>query len=126
MDSTSLQKDNILEHVGGTYINSLSNILHGIETDYEVDTIGSSQYYSLEKLPPDIKDDSSNLLIVSLNAQSILAKFNSIDIMLNILNGQNISPDLILIQESWLLNDDHKHIIHIDGYNCTIPGMEVS
>ena len=37
MDSTTLKKEDILKNFGGTYINSLNNILQEIENDYEVD-----------------------------------------------------------------------------------------
>ena len=121
-----LKKDNILKNFGGENLNSLSNILQDIENDYEVDTIGSSQYYSPENLPPDIQNNPSHLITISLNAQSILAKFGNFEVMLNVLNDQNIWPDVILIQESWLKNDDFIHMVQIEGYTCINQGYKCS
>ena len=126
MDSTTLKKEDILKNFGGTYINSLNNILQEIENDYEVDTIGSSHYYSPDNLPSEIQDKSSQLLAISLNAQSILAKFGSFDVMLKILNEKDIVPDVILIQESWLKSDELVHLVQIEGYTCINQGYKCS
>ena len=74
MDSRSLEGNDILKNVGGSEQNSLKNILQENDADFEIDTIGSSLYYSLENLPTDIKDDGVNFLALCLNTQSIFAK----------------------------------------------------
>merc|ERR1712208_115381 len=62
-------------------------------------------------MPTDICENGTNLLTISLNAQSILAKFGNFEAMLHILNDQNIKPDVILVQESRLANDDRLSLI---------------
>ena len=126
MDSTPLPKENILQNFGGATLNSLNNLLQDIEDDHKIDTIGTSKYYSLENLPPEVQNNSSNLLALSLNAQSILSKFSSLEVMIQSLSEQNISPDIILIQESWLQNDDYLSIIQLEGYNCINQGYKCS
>ena len=78
------QIENILDNFGGTDINSLKDLLQDIENDFEIETIKASPYYTLENLPTDIRTNSSNLLVLSLNTQSILAKISSLNIMLSI------------------------------------------
>ena len=118
--------ENILQNVGGIDQNSLVNILQETETDFELDTIGSSPYYSLDNLPSDIRSNDTNLLTLSLNAQSILSKFGSLEIMMQVLRNQNIFPDAVLIQESWCRNDDYLHMIEIEGYTCLNQGFKCS
>ena len=125
MDNTPLT-ENILRNIGGNEINSLLNILQETENDFEIDTIGSSPYYSLDNLPPDIKSNDTNLLTLSLNAQSILSKFGSFEVMLRSLNERNIWPDVLLLQESWLKNNDFIHMIQIEGYTCINQGFKCS
>ena len=126
MDNRSLNKDMILENFGGTNTNSLNDILQNTEDDHELDTINSSQYYSVDSLPSDICNKTSNLLILSLNAQSILAKFSSFEVMINVLQNQGVIPDVILIQESWLENDNNLDLIQLDGYQCKSQGYRIS
>ena len=46
--------------------------------------------------------------------------------MLEIMNQQNIWPDVILIQESWLRDDDYLNMIQIEGYTCINQGYKCS
>ena len=126
MDNRSLSNKDILKHFGGIHANSLNNIFQDRECDYEIETIGPSHYYSPENLHEVLKETSSKLIVISLNAQSILAKFNSLEIMLDILNKQNIWPDVILIQESWLKNDDFLQLIQMEGYTCISQSYKCS
>ena len=46
--------------------------------------------------------------------------------MLHILDEQNIKPDVLLLQETWLQNDDRLSIIQLDGYTCINQGYKCS
>ena len=126
MDNNSLNKENILENFGGAYANSLNEVINNMQDEYEINTMNYSQYYSLENMPSILKDKTSNLVILSLNAQSIFAKFNSIDIMMKMLNEQGVIPDIILIQETWLENDENINLLQLEGYNCFNQGYKCS
>ena len=126
MDNKALKKDTVLKNVGGASTNSLSNILQDKENDYEMDTIVPSQYFTPGNLPLEVSENSSDLFVLSLNAQSIQAKFGSFSIMLEILNEQDVRPDVILIQETWFKNDDYLSNVQIEGYNCINQGYKVS
>ena len=54
-------------------------------------------------------------LCVSLNIQSIAAKFNEFQIFLNHMFSQRVFPDVIAIQETWSIH--HSGDFKIDGYN---------
>merc|ERR1711947_32625 len=101
MDRSHLKKEEILKNFGGANSNSLKNILQNVENDREIETVIPSQYYTLGNMPTQTCETQSNLLIISLNTQSILSKFGSIEIMIHKLNERNISPDVLLFQESW-------------------------
>ena len=42
------------------------------------------------------------------------------------LNEKEVNPDVILIQETWLENDDYLSNVQIEGYNCINQGYKVS
>ena len=126
MDKNSLSKNDILKNFGGIDENSLNNIFQNRDCDYELETIGCSQYNSPENLPETLKENTSKFIVLSLNVQSILAKFSSLDVMLDILNEQHIYPDILLLQESWMKNDDLLHLIQIEGYTCINQGYKCS
>ena len=90
MDNRSISKENLLQNFGGTKINSLTYVLPNSEDENEIDTINCSQYYSLDNLPNAISYKSANLLSLSLNAQSILSKSKSIEIMIHVMKTQNV------------------------------------
>ena len=46
--------------------------------------------------------------------------------MLHTLNEQNIKPDVLLLQETWLQNDDQLSMLQIDGYTCINKGYKCS
>ena len=78
MDNKTIAQK-LLENLGGSEQNSLLSILQETENDFEMDIIGTSPYYNVNELPSDIKDKDTNLLTLSLNVQSILAKFGSFE-----------------------------------------------
>jgi len=51
------------------------------------------------------------LTVLTLNAQSIKSKVNDLNCLL-----QETKPDLVIITESWLNNDDHSAALSIEGY----------
>ena len=56
----------------------------------EILIIQPSLYYSLSWLPDDLKSINNNLNILSLNAQSLNAKFDNLKIFIETLQEQNI------------------------------------
>ena len=83
-------------------------------TDYE-------QFpYSLpSNLPSNMINTNSPFGILSLNTESLSAKFSDLQILLEALSSQNIHFPLICIQESWISDETMLQLLHlhVDGYN---------
>ena len=63
----------------------------------EILIIQPSLYYSLSWLPDDLKSINNNLNILSLNAQSLNAKFDNLQILIETLQEQNIKQHAMSI-----------------------------
>ena len=99
----------LLKQFGGVRVNSLNHVLHNeVETrtsENELDTIRHSQYIDIENIKTNCEKNRSNFNVLSMNIQSLSAKFDDLVILLDKLNDDTQNIAAILIQESWL-NDD--------------------
>ena len=73
------------------------------DDDDEMDTMSYSPYFLPSRLPNNLINTKSSFGILSLNAGSLSAKFNSLQTLLELLSTQNIHFPVICIQESWIL-----------------------
>ena len=126
MDNGPLDKENILSNFGGADSNSLEKIINFLDSDYELDTIKHSPYYTIDKLPANLKTNDSNLVALSLNAQSLRSKFSSLQSMLIMLSDLEIQPDFLLIQETWIQDDVCPSYLELDGYNAIAQGYRTT
>ena len=122
MDNTPISKEDILKNFGGVEANSLEKIINSIDIENEIDTIKHSPYYTMDKLPTDIKMNDTNLVIISLNAQSLKSKFSSFEAMLHMLNDQGSQPDILLLQETWVKEDACPPYLNLAGYEAITQG----
>ena len=83
----------------------------------EIDTMCYSSYFLPSNLPNNLINHKSSFAILSLNAGSLSAKFNSLQILLESLSSQNIHFPVICIQESWISNESMLQLHQLDGYN---------
>ena len=88
--------------------------------------IRPSLYYSLSKMPNELKTDNRYPNILSLNAQSINANFDNLQIIIKALEEQDIKLHAICIQESWLNKDSNLDLFQLDGYRCFAQGKRCS
>lgn len=126
MDSLTLSSEEILRHFGGAEVNMLENIVDSFRDESEVNIISHSPYYSIEKLPDQIKTGKSKFSVLSLNAQSLQSKFPSLEALVTILREQNIRFDTICIQETWLEEQSDLSQIQLDDYICYSQGRHSS
>ena len=126
MDNDTLSSEAILNNFGGRGNNNLENVLTIDEDDDELRIIHHSPYYSPYKLPKELCDSDSRYSVLSMNAQSINAKFGGIGTFLTIFENQNVRFDVICIQESWLDDDADIGIFQLEGYNCISQGKHAS
>ena len=66
---------------------------------------------SLDQIP-------GQLNILSINAQSLIAKYDELLLLLNITQRQNIRFHVFCIQETWLSETSDYSLVAIDGYIC--------
>ena len=88
--------------------------------------IQPSLYYYLSRMPGDLKSANNNLNILSLNAQSLNAKFDNLHILIELLQEQNIKLHAICIQESWLDDNSNLDSLQLEGYHCFAQGKRCS
>ena len=89
--NTGLNKDNSLTHL----LDAISP-----DMDNEIDLVQSSKYYDDENFQVELNGINSRLCILSLNCQSINAKYEKLKLFLDDVNTRN-PISVICIQESW-------------------------
>ena len=110
---------NILSNFGGLEANSFLKVL-GIdnEENNEINITNPSSYYSLEQFVDYIHTLEDKFVVLSLNIQSINAKFDNFTILIDVINKQNSLIDAICLQETWLDEHDDISIFQIPNYYC--------
>ena len=106
----------VLDSFGGLDQNSLLNhLLVQADSADEIEPIPQSMYYNLDDFSIFLTESSTHdFTIVSLNSQSLRAKFDQIKIFMET-NNYNI--DALILQETWLGNNDDTSYLHINGYD---------
>ena len=126
MTYSKLAKE-ILEPFGGTKKHNLNSILK--LKSKSCDTTNSllpADYHDTDSFIRHIKSKKGTKFItLSINIESISSKFNKLTAFLETLSKENCFLDAILIQESWLSDEDCKanstiNLFSIPGYQ-TIP-----
>ena len=105
MANEILSTDNILEPYGGSINNDLINVMGNINEEEEINMTHMSPYYAIDSLPLKAKNGDRQFTLLSLNSQSIHAKFSSLEGVLHHLSGSGVCFDVICLQESWLNHD---------------------
>ena len=106
---------NLLKHFGGEHSNNLSNLLFHNEEENEWHTGTSSPYVNLRQFISYASSNREKLSILSLNCQSLNAKFDRIlSTLETVYKESHFYFKIICLQETW-----HKHPEDIDMF--TIP-----
>jgi exonuclease III len=109
----------ILANFNGDQNNShsLTSLSRLENVEYEPCLLSQSYYYSLDQLIKTKSKLANSFNILSLNAQSISAKFEEIKILLQTLSDNNIYFDALCFQETWLGKDADTSLLSLNGYN---------
>ena len=104
-------QENILKHIGGTSQNNLNHILQNfVDSSDEIRTFYESPYIEITYLEKKhlfpVKDQFS---ILSINIQSLNAKFDSLVLMLSLLKERGLAFTAICLQETWLEEKQATH-----------------
>ena len=81
--------NDILKHIGGMANNNLNSILSNDDDPNDViEIISQSPYFDIESLGKYLQNHSSQFTILSLNIQSLNAKFDGLLSMLSIVSDK--------------------------------------
>lgn len=86
----------------------------------------NSPYYDNDSYIALSKHKKSIFSILSLNIQSLNAKFNDLQLYLDNYKTFNCEPSLISIQETWLGEDSDLDPFRLDGYTLVSSGKSCS
>ena len=110
----------ILCNYGGIQQNSLSHIVGELDdTDLEngePELFENSHYMDEDGMAHIFSTNSNKITVLSLNCQSIFAKFEEINIYVNSLRQKGIFFNVICLQETWIAENMDISLLNIDGY----------
>ena len=110
--------DEILRNIGSKSKNDLNEISNNFtDTDFEIDTYSESPYIDIDSLSVQLISHTKKFSVLSLNIQSINAKFDKLLALVIYLNDNNCMFSAISIQESWLKQGQDTSLFQIPGYN---------
>ena len=128
--SIMTNNQNVLEHFGGVNANSLCQLLNinddNDHQDDEPNIMQISSYYDDDSLNNLFKDKVNSFSILSLNCQSINAKFDQLNIKVQQLKSNGYKFSAICLQETCLSSDSDTSLFKIDGYKLTSQGKMCS
>ena len=126
MTYSKLAKE-MLEPLGGTKKHNLNSILKIKNKTFDTaNSLLPADYHDIDSFIRHIKrKKETKFITLSLNIESISSKFNKLSAFLETLSRENCFLDAILIQETWLSDNDCKSdgtikLFSIPGYQ-TIP-----
>ena len=118
MDDHFIDPDIVLKNHGGAFNQDFARIVNEGSDSDEVELISYSPYYVPSHLPTNLTSRENSVAVLSLNPQSILAKFNGLQVMLELFTTQNIHFPIICIQETWLQDETKLPLVFLEGYKC--------
>jgi len=102
---------------------SLIKLLSTYENEtYEPTIFLKSQYYNCSDFIRLLKTKSKVMKVLSLNCQSLNAKFDLLQIFLEQCNTQESQIDIICLQETWFTADCDISLYKIPGYSLVSSG----
>ena len=103
-------KVKILENFGGSELN-------------DINTIKSSIYLTHDSLKDNLDIFTNKFPILSINCQSLFAKFDGLNVLIKELQFEKCQFSAICLQETWLSNDSDFSFYQIEDYTlCTKHG----
>ena len=106
-------------------LNSLTHLLNTEDTD-ELNIIQHSPYYSDDELIQSRMYHNNGLSILSLNCQSLHAKFEYIKLLLDKFSCNNCPLQVLCLQETWFTANTDLSPYIIPGYHIISTGRYAS
>ena len=95
-----------------------------VDSEHEIATFCDSSYITISDIQSIIKNHDKEFSILSLNTQSINAKFDKIYAIVNNLSSLGHYFGAICLQETWLRNDADISLFGIPGYRLIHQGSK--
>ena len=125
----AVDPDDVLVRFGGTTVNDLNNVLNiNDEADPadDISTLSLTRFIETNELEKYLKDHKHEFTILSLNVQSIRAKFDQSSAILCTLYNEGLSFSIICFQETWLAENDDVTPFLLPGYSLAHQGKSCS
>ena len=116
MEGHEINANVILKNHGGVDGKNFKDIINEDSDPDEIDLIHHSPYYSPSQMPNHIKFREGFFGVLSLNAQSIQAKFSNLEAFIALMHSQDIHFPVICIQETWLNDNSRLPLVSLNGY----------
>ena len=111
------------ENLTGTE-NDLNHVLSSfVDSEHEIVNFHDSRYIDMSDIKSVFKQSLSNFHILSLNVQSINAKFDNLFPIINNLSASGLYFGAICLQETWLSSNADISMFHIPGYKLIHQGF---
>ena len=114
-----------INNEGFTRTNSLTQLLENDNDRGDFGKIEISPYIDIEALGENIYESRSKLSVLSLNIQSINAKFDEFKIALDQLNSKQ-PINIICIQETWVDSTTDTCVFELPNYQLITKGKYCS
>ena len=119
MAGNAVDPDAVLMQHGHITDTNVAKIINEGSDDDEIELISHTPYFLPSCLPTNLANGNKSFSMLSLNAQSILAKFfTGLQVMLELFASQNIHFHAICIQESRIHDDSKLPLVALEGYQC--------
>ena len=118
MDNKEISPDTVFNNHGGANGINFAEIINEGQDEDEVNIIRHSPYYVPSNLPSDLANKDNSCSVLSLNAQSLFAKFNGLQTILGLYSSQRIHFLVICIQETWITDESKLPLVSLEGYEC--------
>ena len=119
--------DDILNNYGSTETHSLSNLLNDPESTESIGPlVQDSPYIDCESLEQFFTPLIDTFSVMSLNAQSLNAKYDSLRTFLSQLLTSDFSFSAICLQETWVQSSEGYSLLSIPDYNIIPYASTVS
>ena len=125
MDNQNHHVNTFINNQDFTETNNLTYLLGNDDSTEEIAQVKLSPFIDTHKLREKLYTVKSNLSIVSLNAQSIRAKFDEFQIAMNEINKKH-HVSIICIQESWLSSECCTTLFELPDYQLIAKGKYCS
>ena len=125
MDNQNGQINTFINNQDFAAANNLPDLLGNDDEAEGMTNITLSPYIDMQALSDKLYESKSNFSIISLNAQSINAKFDEFQIAINEINNKH-EVSIICIQESWLSSDCDTSLFNIPNYQLVAKGKYCS